>query len=78
MIRPGLQEEHVDKEPEEIYHLMMSCVFSRSVWALVLQALGMLHLAPQNQVCFFFGHGGCRLESRLPALHGNDLTLSLR
>jgi len=77
MIRPGLQEEHVDKEPEEIYHLMMRCVFSTSVWALVLQALGMLHLAPQNQVCFF-GHGGCRLESRLPSRHGNDLTPSLR
>jgi hypothetical protein len=53
MIRPRLQEEHVHKEPEEIDHLMMSCVFSRSVWALVLQALGMLHLAPQDQVCFW-------------------------
>ena len=77
MIRPGLQEEHVDKEPEEIYHLMMRCVFSTSVWALVLQALGMLH-SPRRIRSVFFGHGGCRLESRLPALHGNDLTLSLR
>jgi hypothetical protein len=35
------------QEEETIDHLLVSCVFSRQAWFIVLQRFGLQHLAPQ-------------------------------
>ncbi|RCV13690.1 hypothetical protein SETIT_2G366000v2 [Setaria italica] len=41
--------------PETIHHLLVGCVFSRQVWVLIFQHLGLIHLAPESPETRFFG-----------------------
>jgi hypothetical protein len=40
---------------ETIHHLLVGCVFSRQIWAHVLQQLDLIHLAPKTAGSRFFG-----------------------
>jgi hypothetical protein len=42
-----------DQDEETINHLLLSCVFSRQIWFIVLQRLGLQSLAPQSDVHSF-------------------------
>ena len=44
-----------DQAPETIHHLLVGCVFSRQVWVLIFQHLGLIHLAPESPETRFFG-----------------------
>jgi len=44
-----------DQEDESINHLLVGCAFARQVWAMVLQQLGLLQLAPQPTSTRFSG-----------------------
>jgi hypothetical protein len=44
-----------DQDAETIHHLLVGCVFSRQIWAHVLQQLGLIHLAPETAGSRFFG-----------------------
>ena len=43
-----------DQAPEEIDHLLISCVFSRMVCARTLSVIGQVHLSPKNDPCFWW------------------------
>jgi hypothetical protein len=46
-----------DQEDETVQHILVSCVFAREVWSLILQRLELLTVAPQAQlsaVCFTY------------------------
>jgi len=44
-----------DQEDESINHFLVGCLFARQVWAMVLQQLGLLQLAPQPTATRFSG-----------------------
>lgn len=44
-----------EQEGETINHLLISCVFSRQFWLLLLQRIGLAVLAPQPSVVDFLG-----------------------
>jgi hypothetical protein len=43
-----------EQAPEQIDHLLVSCVFSRVVFPWTLSVIGQVHLSPQNDPCFWW------------------------
>jgi hypothetical protein len=61
-----------DQEEETINHLLIRCVFAREVWTLVVQNLGLPHLAPQPAtICF--SRWWRKTTTRAPKETGKDL-----
>jgi len=60
---------HCDQAEETVQHILVACVFSRQVWAVILHKLGLGSLAPQPSVNRFakrhkerseqYDHFGC-------------------
>jgi hypothetical protein len=54
-----------DQVGETIDHLLVSCVFTRQIWFIILQLFGLPAIAPQMDNLFFVDEAGSRLSGQV-------------